>query len=148
MNTGNILAGRPSLGSWVLYGLGSENQDLPGFVVLSDAGDPVGGARNWGTGFMPSTYQGTMIRNGPNPILHLNSPAGVGGEQQRGKIDLINALNKHHREGREDDNDLSARIAAYELAFRMQAKAPEAVDLSKETAKTREEYGLDRKECG
>src|SRR6516164_4443117 len=72
MNTGSVLAGRPSLGSWVLYGLGSENQDLPGFVVMSDAADPLGGARNWGTAFMPSTYQGTMLRNGPNPILHLN----------------------------------------------------------------------------
>jgi hypothetical protein len=148
MNTGNILAGRPSLGAWALYGLGSENQDLPGFVVMSDANDPVGGARNWGTGFMPSTYQGTMIRNGPTPILHLNPPAGVDGDQQRAKLDLINALNKRHRQGREDESDLSARIAAYELAFRMQAKAPEAVDLSKESAKTREEYGLDRKECG
>jgi hypothetical protein len=147
MNTGNILAGRPSLGSWVLYGLGSENQDLPGFVVMSDAADPLGGARNWGTAFMPSTYQGTMLRNGPNPILHLNPPAGIDAAQQRGKLDLIHSLNEHHRRGREEESDLSARIASYELAFRMQSKAPEAVDLSKETERTRDAYGLNRKEC-
>jgi hypothetical protein len=147
MNTGNILAGRPSLGSWVLYGLGSENQDLPGFVVMSDAADPLGGARNWGTAFMPSTYQGTMFRNGPNPILHLNPPAEIAAAQQRGKLDLIRSLNEHHRRGREDESDLSARIASYELAFRMQSKAPEAVDLSKEAERTRDAYGLNRKEC-
>jgi hypothetical protein len=147
MNTGNILAGRPSLGSWVLYGLGSENQDLPGFVVMSDAADPLGGARNWGTAFMPSTYQGTMLRNGPNPILHLNPPAEIDAAQQRGKLDLIHSLNERHRRGREEESDLSARIASYELAFRMQSKAPEAVDLSKETERTRDAYGLNRKEC-
>jgi hypothetical protein len=114
---------------------------------LSDAADPVGGARNWGTGFMPSTYQGTMLRNGANPILHLNPPAEVSTAQQRSKLDLIHSLNEHHRRGCENESDLSARIAAYELAFRMQAKAPEAVDLSKETERTRDAYGLNRKEC-
>jgi hypothetical protein len=147
MNTGSVLAGRPSLGSWALYGLGSVNQDLPGFVVFSDAGEPVGGARNWGTAFMPATYQGTYFRSGPSPILHLKPPADVGHARQRNKLELINALNEKHRGARPEDSDLSARIAAYELAFRMQSAAPEAVDLSGETEKTKEEYGLDRKEC-
>jgi hypothetical protein len=147
MNTGSVLAGRPSLGSWVIYGLGSENQNLPGFVVLSDGAEPAGGARNWGTGFMPATYQGTQFRNGPNPILHLQPPGEIDGRQQRNKLDLIHTLNEHHRKARSEDTDLAARMAAYELAFRMQATAPEAVDLSQETEKTKEEYGLDRKEC-
>jgi hypothetical protein len=146
MNTGSILAGRPSLGSWVLYGLGSENQNLPGFVVMSDAGEPTGGARNWGTAFMPATYQGTYFRNGPSPILHLAPPADADATRQWRKLDLINSLNEHHRQARLDDSELAARINAYELAFRMQAAAPEVVDLSGETEKTREEYGLNRKE--
>lgn len=147
MNTGSVLAGRPSMGSWVLYGLGSENQNLPGFVVMSDAGEPTGGARNWGTGFMPATYQGTMFRNGSSPILHLKPPADIDTAQQRRKLELMNALNELHRQSRAEETDLAARIAAYELAFRMQATAPEAVDLSGETKTTKEEYGLDRPEC-
>jgi Protein of unknown function (DUF1501) len=147
MNTGSILAGRPSLGSWVLYGLGSAAQNLPGYVVMSDANEPLGGARNWGTAFMPATYQGTYFRSGANPILHLNPPADVDPARQRNKLDLIGALNEKHRAARPDDSDLAARINAYELAFRMQAAAPEAVDLSQETERTKEEYGLDRKEC-
>jgi Protein of unknown function (DUF1501) len=147
MNTGSVLAGRPSMGSWVLYGLGSQNQNLPGFVVVSDAGEPTGGARNWGTGFMPATYQGTMFRSGSSPILHLKPPVAGDTTEQRRKLELINALNEHHRQARADDTDLSARIAAYELAFRMQATAPEAVDLSGETEATKEEYGLNRQEC-
>ncbi len=147
MNTGSILAGRPSLGSWVIYGLGSENQNMPGFTVMSDAVEPAGGARNWGTGFMPATYQGTFFRNGPNPILHLHSSAEADPLQQRKKLALINTLNEHHRQARPDDTELAARIAAYELAFRMQTSAPEAVDLSTESEKTKKEYGLNRKEC-
>jgi Protein of unknown function (DUF1501) len=147
MNTGSVLAGRPSLGSWVLYGLGSENRNLPGFVVMSDGGDPSGGARNWGTGFMPATYQGTPFRGGTSPILHLNPPPGVPVGEQRRKLDLVNALNEHHRQSRTDDSELAARMAAYELAFRMQATAPEAVDLSQESERTKEEYGLNRPEC-
>jgi hypothetical protein len=147
MNTGSVLAGRPSLGSWVLYGLGNENQNLPGFVVMSDAGEPTGGSRNWGTGFMPATYQGTMFRNGPNPILHLHPSSATDGQQQRNKLELINTLNEHHRKTRSEDTELAARIAAYELAFRMQATAPEAVDLAHESEQTKEEYGLNRKEC-
>ncbi len=148
MNTGSILAGRPSLGSWVLYGLGSENQNLPGFVVMTDnPGEVAGGARNWGTGFMPATYQGTMFRGGPNPVLHLRPAGDADPRQQRHKLDLLQALNEQHRQLRPDDTELAARMASYELAFRMQAAAPEAVDLSQETERTKEAYGLNRPEC-
>jgi hypothetical protein len=146
MNTGSILAGRPSLGAWALYGLGSVNRNLPGFVVMSDAGEPTGGPRNWGTGYMPATYQGTFFRSGPHPILHLNPPEGVG-DRQRGKLDLLSRLNALHLRGRADDSDLAARMEAYELAFRMQSAAPEAVDLAQESEGTKAEYGLDRPEC-
>jgi len=148
MNTGSILAGRPSLGSWTTYGLGSVNQNLPGFVVMQDnPGEVAGGARNWGTGFMPSTYQGTVFRPGANPILHLTPPAGVDGRQQRAKLDLLRSLNEEHLVQRPGDGELSARMSSYELAYRMQAAAPEAVDLSQESARTKAEYGFDRPEC-
>jgi hypothetical protein len=147
MNTGSVLAGRPSLGSWALYGLGSVNRNLPGFVVMSDANEPVGGARNWGTGFMPATYQGTYFRGADSPILDLKPPAGVAADRQRKKLDLLAELNELHRKDRPDDSDLSARMAAYELAFRMQATAPEAVDLSQETDRVKEMYGVNRPEC-
>jgi hypothetical protein len=146
MNTGSILAGRPSLGSWVTYGLGSENQNLPAFVVLLDnPKEPPGGSRVWGTGFMPATYQGTQFRSGKEPILHLTPPAELSGDQQRYKLDYITRLNRRHLESRPHDSDLEARIAAYELAFRMQAEAPPAVDLAQETAETQKLYGLDDK---
>jgi hypothetical protein len=148
MNTGSILAGRPSLGAWVTYGLGSVNQNLPGFVVMTDGpGEPAGGPRNWGTGYMPATYQGTLFRSGPNPILHLRPPAEVDAAQQRHKLNLLQRLNEHHLQTRAEDTELAARMAAYELAFRMQAAAPEAVDLSQESERTKEEYGLNRPEC-
>ncbi len=146
MNTGDVLAGRPSLGSWVVYGLGNTNQNLPGFVVLTDTGEVTGGPRNWGTGFMPATYQGTLLRQGSNPILNLHSADGDS-ERQRAKLDLLRELNEHHRAQRADDSLLAARMNAYELAFRMQAAAPEAVDLSRESEQTKDEYGLNRKEC-
>jgi hypothetical protein len=145
MNTGSILGGRPSLGSWALYGLGSVSQDLPGFVVLLDyPEDPPGGARNWGTGFMSSTYQGTRFRAGKTPILHLEPPERSSGNQ-RAKLDFIQEMNQRHRAARMEDGDLEARIASYELAYRMQSSAPEAVDLSKETAAMRKLYGIDDK---
>jgi hypothetical protein len=148
MNTGSILAGRPSMGAWVTYGLGSVNQNLPGFVVMTDnPGEPAGGARNWGTGFMPASYQGTLFRPGRSPILHLSPPAEAAGDRQRNKLGLIHALNERHQRERAADTDLTARTAAYELAFRMQAAAPEAVDLGQESERTREEYGLNRPEC-
>ncbi len=147
MNTGSILAGRPSLGAWALYGLGSVNRNLPGFVVFAEGGsEPLGGARNWGTGYMPATYQGTLFRSGPNPILNLGTPADVGAARQKAKLGLIGELNDVHLRERPGDTQLDARRSAYELAFRMQASAPEAVDLSQESDKTKNAYGLNRKE--
>jgi len=146
MNTGSILAGRPSLGSWVNYGLGSENQNLPSFVVMQDnPASVVNGPRNWGSGFMPAVYQGTRIESGSEPIQFLHNPDGITAEQQRGKLDFLKTLNSHHAESRLN-SELEARIASYELAFRMQAEAPDAVDISKETEDTRSLYGMDRKE--
>jgi hypothetical protein len=145
MNTGSILMGRPSLGSWAAYGLGSENRNMPSFVVLPDpAGWVKGGAPAWGNGYLPGVYQGTILRGGGTPILHLNTPDGVSGEQQKSTLDLINTLNREDLAGKEDDTDLSARIAAYELAFRMQSHAKEVVDVGRETEATRRLYGLDQ----
>jgi hypothetical protein len=147
MNTGSILGGRPSLGAWCLYGLGSESEDLPGFVVLTDSSNsPPGGNRNWGTGFMPAAYQGTKFREGKLPILHVAPPEAIAGKRQRQKLEFIQQLNRRHLDGRQDDDRLEARIASYELAFRMQAAAPEAVDIANESAETRWLYGLDDKE--
>jgi hypothetical protein len=147
MNTGSTLGGRPSLGSWINYGLGTENQNLPAFVVLLDNnGQVVGGPRNWGTGFMPATYQGIRLQPGAVPIPNLNAPEGVTEEQQVAKLDFLNQINRRHASFRTGDTELEARIRSYELAFRMQAEAPEAVDLSKETEATQKLYGLDEKE--
>jgi hypothetical protein len=147
MNTGSILGGRPCLGSWALYGLGSAARNLPGYVVLLDyPEDPPGGSRNWSTGFMPSSYQGTRFREGAAPILNLEPLRGHGTDAaQRSKLDFLQKLNRRHRRARQDDTDLEARIATYELAYRMQSAAPEAVDLSRETEETRRLYGLDAK---
>ena len=145
MNTGSILGGRPCLGSWAIYGLGSENADLPGYVVLADyPEEPPGGNRNWGTGFMPATYQGTRFRDGDSPILYLTPQAAAA--KQRTKLDYIQKLNRRHQQDRPDDDQLEARIAAYELAYRMQAAAPEAVDLHGETPETLALYGIGQKE--
>jgi len=147
MNTGSTLGGRPSIGSWVSYGLGTENQNLPGFVVLEDnPGQVINGPRNWGAGFMPAVYQGTAFQNGPEPIRNLQTPKEVSAAAQKGKLALLRELNRQHASDRRDQSELDARIASYELAFRMQAEAPEAVDLSQETAETQELYGLNRKE--
>jgi hypothetical protein len=147
MNTGSILAGRPSLGAWVTYGLGTENQDLPAFVVMNDAAEPVGGPRNWGNAWLPATFQGTPFRKDGVPILYLDPPSGVTDPQQRAKLALISDLDRRHAEPRADDSRLAARISSYELAYRMQATAPEAVDLNAETAETRRLYGLDDPRC-
>ena len=145
MNTGSILMGRPSLGAWATYGLGTENQNLPAFVVLPDpAGWPKGGAPAWGNGYLPATYQGTVLRGGDSPILDLNTPRGISAGQQRATVDFINRLNREHLSQGADNSELHARIAAYELAFRMQSHAPEVVDFSRETAATRTLYGIDR----
>jgi hypothetical protein len=146
MNTGSTLAGRPSLGSWVSYGLGTENENLPAFVVMQDASSSIsGGSRNWGTGFMPATYQGTRIggANGSEPIANLRVPAEVGAERQRNKLAFLDRLNHRHLASRPGESELDARIKSYELAFRMQAEAPEAVDLARETDETRRLYGMD-----
>jgi len=147
MNTGNLRPGRPSLGAWALYGLGTLCDNLPGFVVLTDSDvEPPGGERNWGTGFMPATYQGTHFAPGKTPILYADSPADITAVRQRAKVDYINELNKHYAAQSGDAESIEARIAAYELAYRMQSSAPDAVDLSRETAQTRRLYGLDRPE--
>ncbi len=147
MNTGSILAGRPSLGAWVTYGLGTENQDLPAFVVMNDAAEPIGGPRNWGNAWLPATFQGTPFRNSGPPILHLAPPGSVTDRQQRAKLDLIADFDRMHADSRSDDTRLAARIAAYELAYRMQSHAPEAVDLSHETPETKTLYGMDDDRC-
>jgi uncharacterized protein (DUF1501 family) len=145
MNTGSTLGGRPSLGSWVSYGLGTENQNLPGFVVLEDnPGMVINGPRNWGAGFMPAVYQGTALQNGPEPIRNLATPKEVSGAAQSHKLALLRELNQKHASERRDQSELDARIASYELAFRMQAEAPEAVDLAQETEETQKLYGLDQ----
>ncbi len=144
MNTGSILMGRPSLGAWTAYGLGSENANLPAFVVLPDpAGWVKGGAPAWGNGYLPATFQGTLLRSGATPILDLNTPAGISAEQQQATIAFINRLNRGRLKSADAESPLAARIAAYELAFRMQAEAPSLVDLSGESAATRRLYGLD-----
>ena len=143
MNTGSILAGRPSLGSWVSYGLGAANESLPSFVILTDYKSVVGGAKTWSSGFLPATYQGTpFLREGP-PILGLEPPETVGGEQQRGKLDYLGWINRYHARMRPEDTELEARIQSYELAYRMQSEAPEAIDLAQESAATRKLYGID-----
>ncbi len=147
MNTGSILAGRPSLGSWVSYGLGTENQNLPAFVVMQDSNATVvNGPRNWGAGFMPAVFQGTRIYSGAEPIQNLQTPREIGDARQLAKLDLLNQLNREHALSREQQTELDARIASYELAFRMQADAPEAVDIANETEATKKLYGLDRSE--
>ena len=147
MNTGSILAGRPSLGSWVTYGLGTENANLPAFVVLQDTpAQVINGPRNWGSGFMPAVHQGVRMQGGFEPIPNLNTPEGLTAAQQRGKLGFLDRLNRRFAAGHPEQTELEARIASYELAFRMQAEAPEAVDLSRETEATRRLYGLDEAE--
>jgi hypothetical protein len=147
MNTGSVFGGRPSLGAWVSYGLGTENQDLPAFVVIKDTDAMVvNGARSWGSGFMPSGYQGVLFEGGDEPIRNLNNPQGVEGDRQRRKLDFINQLNRGFQDGRESNSDLEARIRSYELAFRMQAEAPGAVDLDSEPEYIKQLYGMDAEE--
>ena len=142
MNTGRIFMGYPSLGSWATYGLGSESEELPSFVVMTQPeGTPEGGAPCWGAGLLPAQYQGTLFRSGPAPIVNLKPPAEFSSAQQRATLDLLGEMNAEGTDP--SDTELSARIASYELAFRMQSAAPEAVDLSRETAETKTLYGLD-----
>jgi uncharacterized protein DUF1501 len=147
MNTGSILMGHPSVGSWVAYGLGSENRDLPAFVVLPDPGGGLkGGPPAWGSGYLPATYQGVTMRPGAQPILHLKPQPNISLPQQRATLELTLSLNRDHLAARDNDDELSARIKAYELAFRMQSAAPQLVDLTDESAETLDLYGLDQKE--
>lgn len=147
MNTGSILMGKPSLGSWVTYGLRSENHDLPAFVVMLDRGAGIkGGPPAWGSGFLPATFQGTTVRAGETPILHLKRPAEMTRTQQRRMIDFVQQQNQDHLQQRDQDHELAARIDAYELAYRMQQAAPNVVNIEQETSATRKLYGLDRKE--
>lgn len=139
-NSGSQFPGRPCLGSWVTYGLGTENQNLPAFVVMSD-GSTKSGPAGYGAGFLPTVYEGTVFRGGDNPILHLRTPHGIRPEAQKTTLDLITQLNRRHLASREDST-LEARIAAYELAFRMQSEAPEAVNISAESEATKKLYGI------
>jgi hypothetical protein len=145
MNTGSIFGGRPSLGAWVNYGLGTENANLPAFVVIKDTETQVvNGVRNWGAGFMPAAYQGVEIEGGTQPIANLSAPAGISTSRQQSKLGFLEQMNRSFGEGRRDFTELDARIKAYELAFRMQAEAPEAVDLSRESEATKKLYGIDQ----
>jgi hypothetical protein len=143
MNTGFLRQGYPSLGSWVTYGLGTVNQNLPAFVVLLDQrGGPISGPPNWSAGFMPAAFQGTQFRTSGDPVLNLSPSSEISRDQQRNELDLLAKLNDQHGATRPPNSELSARIASYELAFRMQTDAPDAVDLAKETEETKNLYGL------
>ena len=147
MNTGTPIAGRPSLGAWVNYGLGTENGNLPAFVVMTDtSATPTNGSRNWSAGFMPATYQGTKLEVGDEPIRHLNNPKGIDDARQLAKLEFLNTMNREHAAQRAWQTELDARVKSYELAFRMQSHAPEAIALEEETAETQQLYGLDQKE--
>jgi hypothetical protein len=146
MNSGSILSGRPSLGAWVNYGLGSANRDLPSFVVMLDDKDPIGGAKQWSAGFLPASYQGTQFRQGDTPLINLKPPAGMSDQQQRNQLGLLKRLNEIWSADKPEDDELDARIRSYELAYKMQSAAPEAVDLSKESTATRELYGMNQEE--
>jgi len=146
MNTGSVLGGRPSLGAWATYGLGSESDDLPAFVVMQDSdAQVVNGPRNWGAGFMPAVFQGTKLSGGEPPIANLRTPKGVTAGRQQAKLDLLARLNHDYAAALPEQTELDARIRNYELAFRMQAEAPAAVDLAQETEETKSLYGLDEK---
>ncbi|MBM3784218.1 MAG: DUF1501 domain-containing protein [Acidobacteria bacterium] len=140
-STGSQFPGKPSLGSWTAYGLGSENENLPAFVVMSD-GAMKCGPQGYGAGYLPAVYQGTIFRPGPVPVLNLAVPAGTSAQTQRATLDFIGAQNKEHAIARAGDDELEARLASYELAYRMQSTAPEAVDLSGESEATRKLYGI------
>ncbi len=143
MNSGRILGGSPTLGSWLNYGLGSENENLPGYIVMLDpSGGPINGAQNWSSGFMPATYQGTILKSKGAPILDLASPEQMTRSIERKLLDALSAENKEHQKTRLSNSELAARISSYELAFNMQKHAPEAVDLKQETKEIHQMYGL------
>jgi len=143
MNSGRILSGNPALGSWVTYGLGSVNENLPGFVVMLDrTGGPISGPKNWSSGYMPAQYEGTLFRSQGTPILDLGRADGTTDAEQRFLLDTLREYNDEHQARHEGSHALSARIASYELAYKMQESAPEAMDLSQETQATLDLYGV------
>ena len=145
VTTGSIFPGHPSVGSWIQYGLGSPNRNMPGYCVIQDPrGAPVNGAAVWGNGYLPAAYQGTLLRARGTPILNLDRPAGLSPAQQRYEFDTLRYLNERHLEHRQAASELEARMDAYELAFRMQTEAPELVDISDETESTQQLYGLNQ----
>ena len=142
--TGNQFPGSASIGAWITYGLGTENKDLPGFVVMGDRrGATIGGANVWGNGYLPAAFQGTLFRNGPTPIVDLNRAPGTSQVRQRQELDLLQWINQKHSSERTNTSELDARVSSFELAFRMQSKAPELVDISTESDATKSLYGLD-----
>ena len=146
MNTGSVIIGKPSVGTWLSYGLGTRNENLPSFVVMTDPrGGPIGSASNWSAGFMPAAYQGTMFRSSSPPLLDLATPPGTSERTQRRGLDLLKTLNTRHLDRRPGEEELAARIESYELAYRMQTAAAEAVDLSREPAQTLAMYGTEAK---
>jgi len=142
MNCGNRFGGDPGIGAWVTYGLGSVNQDLPGFLVLPEVFYPQGGAANWSNGYLPAFFQGTPLRPKGSPILDLRPPAGVTSERQRRNLDLLAAMNDRHALQHPEHQELAARLESYELAFRMQTEVPEAIDLTGESQETLSKYGI------
>jgi hypothetical protein len=143
INSGRTLQGHPSLGSWVTYGLGSMNANLPGYVVMLDPrGGPTSGSPNWSSGYMPAAYQGTLLRSSAQPILNLQPPAGIDPKSQREEIDFLQQLNRRHTMEHGESSELEARIASFELAYQLQMTAPEAMDLSQESSATLEMYGV------
>lgn len=142
LNTGNRFGGDPGVGSWVTYGLGTENENLPGFVVLPRTSYPQGGAANWSNGYLPAEFQGTPLRPEGSPILDLSPPEGVSRERQRKNLDLLGTLNRDHLAMRGDRGELEARMSSYELAYRMQMEVPGVLDLEGEDKKTLESYGI------
>jgi len=139
---GSIQVGRPTMGAWVLYGLGSESQNLPGFVVLNSGVGTSGGTSNWSSGFLPSTYQGVVLRSSGDPVLYLSNPPGVTRDMQRSSLDVLKDLNEEQL-AKTGDMEIASRISSYELAFRMQMAAPELLDFSKETPATLSMYGVE-----
>ncbi|MCH1438700.1 MAG: DUF1501 domain-containing protein [Rubripirellula sp.] len=144
VNTGNRFGGDPALGAWVTYGLGTENQNLPGFVVLPRTSYPQGGAGNWSNGFFPAQYQGTPLRAAGSPILDLNPPPRINRDRQRENLDLLASLNREHLAIRRGRTELDARLNSYELAYRMQAEVPEVLDFNTESESTLQLYGIDQ----
>ena len=148
VNTGNRFGGDPAVGAWVNYGLGSFNDNLPGFVVLPRTSYPQGGANNWSNGFLPADYQGTPLRPKGSPILDINPPAGMTRKDQRNNLDLLAKLNSKHFIERQEQDELNARMSSYELAYRMQMEVPGILDIEGETEKTREAYGIGDSKTG